>query len=85
MDVPNASKSVTKSRSGTEDKISKPEPAGTQAGIWITLVGAIISISALEHLTRWPWYVTYPLALIAGLAITAGYLKLKQFVFGNPK
>jgi uncharacterized membrane protein YccC len=56
-----------------------------QAGIWITLVGAIISISALEHLTRWPWYVTYPLALIAGLAITAGYLKLKQFVFGNPK
>ena len=56
-----------------------------QAGIWITLVGAILAISTLEHLTKWPWYVTYPLALIAGLAITAGYLKLKQLVRGNSK
>jgi hypothetical protein len=51
-----------------------------QAGIWITLVGAILAISTLEHLTKWPWYVTYPLALIAGLVITAAYLKLKSFI-----
>ena len=51
-----------------------------QAGIWITLVGAITAISALEHLTRWPWYATYPLALIAGLLITAAYLKLKEWL-----
>jgi hypothetical protein len=66
MDVSNSTKSSSRSDSG----------AG--AGIWITLIGAIVTISALEHLTKWPWYATYPLALIAGLLITAGYLKLKE-------
>jgi hypothetical protein len=52
-----------------------------RAGIWITLVATIVTVSALEHLTRLPWFAIYPLALIAGLLITAGYIQLKSFIF----
>lgn len=57
------------------------QTADVQAGIWITLVGTILSISALEHFTRLPWFANYPLAIVAGLLITAGYLQLKRLLF----
>ena len=71
MDVPNSTKSNSKS------------DFGAGAGIWITLIGAIVAVSTLEHLTTWPWYATYPLALIAGLLITAAYLQLKKLIIGK--
>jgi hypothetical protein len=52
-----------------------------RAGIWITLIATIVTVSALEHLTRLPWFATYPLALVAGLLITAAYIQLKSFLF----
>ena len=67
----------------TRSSVTKQQDPGTQAGIWITLIGAIITIAALEHLTKWPWYATYPLALVAGLLITAAYLQLKKSIFGK--
>lgn len=62
----------------------KPSPkdgtAEVQAGLWVTLVAAVVAVAALEQLTSLPWFATYPLALFAALLITAGYLQLKKFV-----
>lgn len=80
MDVFDRAKSGHKQGLQQGRKDGQQAVAESKAGIWITLIGAVVSITALEHLTKWPWYATYPLALIAGLLITVGYLKLKEML-----
>ncbi len=57
----------------------------SRVGIWITVVAAFLTVGALDHFARWPWYATYPLALVAGLVITAAYLQIKAMILGKKK